>query len=322
MADEFELIKRYFLTKPYRKDVTMGVGDDAAVLRSPSDMELVVTVDTLVEGVHFPAATDAESIGHKALAVNLSDLAAMGAKPAWVTLSLTLPRSDEAWLSAFCEGFFELARYHDVALVGGDLTHGPLSVTVQAIGFTPRSGALYRKGAQPGDAVLVTGYLGDAGLALAAIKHSWELDGESLEYCLGRLNKPTPRVQAGLALRDCASAAIDISDGLAADLEHILLASNVGASLHLASLPLSPVLQTAFAVNRDWRLPLASGDDYELLFTAPQSKLSRLFDKFEFIDCTLARIGQIEAKAGLRLWDEQGHAYHLQHAGYNHFRLG
>ena len=321
MADEFELIKRYFLKNSHREDVTMGVGDDAAVLRPPSDMELIVTVDTLVEGVHFLTATDAESIGHKALAVNLSDLAAMGARPAWITLSLTLPGSDEAWLSAFCEGFFELARHHDVALVGGDLTHGSLSVTVQAIGFTPRSSALYRKGAQPGDAVLVTGYLGDAGLALAAIKQFRELDSESLEYCLGKLNKPTPRIAAGFALRDCASAAIDISDGLAADLEHILFASDVGASLQLASLPLSPVMQKAFAVNPDWRLPLASGDDYELLFTAPQSKLSHLYDKFESIDCTLTRIGQIEPKMGLRLWDEKGRAYHLQQAGYNHFRI-
>jgi thiamine-monophosphate kinase len=321
MADEFELIERYFLTKSHRNDITMGVGDDAAVLRPPPNMELVVTVDTLVEGVHFPTGTDAESIGYKALAVNLSDLAAMGARPAWITLSLTLPRSEEAWLSAFCEGFFELARYHDVALVGGDLTHGPLSVTVQAIGFTPRSSALYRRGAQPGDEVLVTGYLGDAGLALAAIKQFTKLDGESLEYCLGRLNRPTPRVEAGLALRNYASAAIDISDGLVADLEHVLRASDVGASLYLASLPVSPVLQKALALNPDWRLPLASGDDYELLFTAPQSKLSRLYDKFELIDCTLTRIGQIESKAGLRLWDEEGRAYHLEPAGYNHFRL-
>jgi thiamine-monophosphate kinase len=201
------------------------------------------------------------------------------------------------------------------------LTHGPLSVTVQAIGFTPRSSALYRRGAQPGDEVLVTGYLGDAGLALAAIKLIRELDGESLEYCLGRLNRPTPRVEAGLALRNCASAAIDISDGLVADLEHVLRASDVGASLYLASLPVSPVLQKAFAVNPDWRLPLASGDDYELLFTAPQSKLSYLYDRFAFIDCKLTRIGRIESQAGLRLWDEAGYAYHLEQAGYNHFRL-
>jgi thiamine-monophosphate kinase len=321
MADEFELIERYFLTKSHRKDVIMGVGDDAAVLRPPSDMELVVTVDTLVEGVHFPTGTDAESIGYKALAVNLSDLAAMGARPAWITLSLTLPRSEEAWLSAFCEGFFKLARYHDVALVGGDLTHGSLSMTVQAIGFAPRSSAIYRRGAQPGDEVLVTGYLGDAGLALAAIRQFRELDGESLAYCLGRLNRPTPRVEAGLALRNCASAAIDISDGLVADLEHVLRASDVGASLYLASLPLSPILQKAFAVSPDWRLPLASGDDYELLFTAPQSKLSQLYDRFVFIDCMLTRIGRIESKAGLRLWDEEGDAYHLEQAGYNHFRL-
>ena len=230
MNSEFELIEQFFKSQAHREDVLRGVGDDAAVLRLPANTDIVVTVDTLIEGVHFPPQTDPQSIGHKALAVNLSDLSAMGAEPAWITLALTMPCANEIWLADFCRGLFGLARAFNVDLVGGDLTRGELSITVQAMGFSQRTKTIGRDGARPGDALFVTGYVGDAGLALASIKGAVHTDPSAQAYCLSRLNRPTPRVRAGMALRDLASAAIDISDGLVADLEHLLVASNTGAT--------------------------------------------------------------------------------------------
>jgi thiamine-monophosphate kinase len=320
VISEFELIERFFKRQVRRKDVQRGVGDDAAVLSVPADADIVVTVDTLIEGVHFPPQTDAESIGHKALAVNLSDLSAMGAEPAWITLSLTLPSVNEVWLAGFCRGLFGLTRAFNVELVGGDMTRGQLSITVQAMGFSPRSKTIGRDGARPGDALFVTGCVGDAGLALAAIKGAVILDPSALGYCLSRLNRPTPRVQAGMALTGLASAAIDISDGLAADLRHILAASNTGATIELEALPLSDAMRKTYESGpMDWRIPLSSGDDYELLFTVPENRSLELLMAFEELDCSITRIGTIESEGGLRVTQAGKPMPDRRFSGYKHF---
>lgn len=320
MHGEFELIERYFKLESRRADVVKGVGDDAALVRPPAGKELVITVDTLIEDVHFPAQTIPEAIGHKALAVNFSDLAAMGATPAWFMLSLTLPKPDERWLKGFTSGMFKLASRFDVELIGGDLTHGDLSVTIMAAGFTPPSAALRREGAQLGDHIYVTGCLGDAAMGLRALNNKLDLDIKDLEYCLDRLNFPTPRVGAGEILLNLATAAIDVSDGLAGDLSHILAASGVGAGIELALLPLSQTFQRAFGDRPDWRLPLAGGDDYELLFTVPDNKTRQLNEAFKTLDCDITRIGRIEPQGGLRIWTCDRRFFSLDQPGYNHFK--
>ena len=320
---EFSIIERYFTRCGRRRDdVVTGVGDDGAVLRVPPDRELVVSIDTLVGGVHFPAATDPESIGHKALAVNLSDLAAMGAEPAWATLALTLPRPDEVWLEGFSRGLSRLAERYNVQLVGGDTTRGPLSITLQAHGFVPPDAALRRAGARPGDLVYVTGTLGDAGLALRVLREGITLPEGHKEYLMHRLNCPEPRVAEGIALRGLAHAVIDISDGLAADLGHILAASGVGATLEVAKLPLSPAMR-AFATGAGaWNLALSAGDDYELCFTAPADKQAAVERGFASFACGCTCIGVIEAEAGLRCVRPDGTAFTLASSGYEHFGAG
>ena len=320
MNSEFQLIEQFFKQRTYRKDVLRGVGDDAAVLRVPANTDLVVTVDTLIEGVHFPSNTDPQSLGHKALAVNLSDLSAMGAEPVWITLALTMPCADEIWLADFCRGLFGLASAFDIDLVGGDLTRGKLSITLHAMGFTQRTKSIGRDGARPGDALFVTGSVGDAGLALATINGEVHADPSAKAYCVSRLNRPTPRVQAGMALRDLASAAIDISDGLVADLEHLLAASNTGATVELDVLPLSDAVRSTYEnVPMDWRIPLSSGDDYELLFTVPEHRSAALMQAFETLDCSITRIGTIESEAGLRITLAGKQLTTGEYAGYNHF---
>lgn len=320
MLGEFALIERFFRNGVTRPDVVEGIGDDAAVLQAPAQMELVVTVDTLIKGVHFPAHAEPETIGFKCLAVNLSDLAAMGAEPAWFTLALTLPESDEEWLSRFCKGMFDLAQHYGVALIGGDTTRGALSVTVTAMGFVPRSQAMRREGARPGDAVYVTGTLGDAGLGLATINNTKRLPGRHKDYCLSRLHRPQPRVEAGIILRDFASAAIDISDGLVADINHVLSASGVGADIQLASIPLSEAFREAFGDRTGWEIALAFGDDYELLFTVPEHKIPLLEKKTSFLDHGITRIGRIESSHELRLSFADGTQYDPGQAGYRHFK--
>lgn len=317
-SGEFELIQRYFEAHAARReDVLLGIGDDCALLQVPADTALAVTVDTLVAGVHFLADADPEGIGHKALAVNLSDLAAMGALPAWVSLALTLPCADERWLAAFCRGFFALAEQFEVALVGGDMTRGPLSITVQAQGFVPAGLALRRDGARPGDRILVTGTPGDAGLALARLKGSAAVAVEHVAYLQARLEKPPPRIRQGLDLRGQASAAIDISDGLAQDLGHILERSGVGASLYIERLPRSPAL--AACPDRAIEMALTGGDDYELCFTVPVQRLASIQDQAAAWDCACTVIGVIEAAPGLRCLREDGTVYRLPQAGYDHF---
>jgi thiamine-monophosphate kinase len=318
-ASEFEIIRRWFTPAgPGRDDVIAGVGDDAALLAVPRGTELVVCMDTLVAGVHFPNGTAAAAIGHKALAVNLSDLAAMGAEPAWVTLSVTLPDNDTDWLEQFSRGFFELANHYSVQLVGGDITRGPLSITVQAHGFVPAGQALRRQGAQPGDLVCVTGTLGDAGLALYL-----ELTGDT--PLRRRLDYPQPRIEAGIALRDVASAVIDISDGLLADLGHLLEADGLGAALRVDDLPRSADFLSALetlgqgGAGLACDLPLGAGDDYELCICIPEQQRAAMEAALAAIPCAVAVVGVIEAAPGIRCYREDGSRYTPSTSGYQHF---
>lgn len=312
---EFSLIDQYFRRPGAgRADVALGIGDDAALLRVPAGQELVVTVDTLVAGVHFPLDTAPDDLGHKALAVNLSDIAAMGAIPAWATLALTLPAADRDWLQAFCTGFFALADAHEVQLVGGDTTRGPLSITVQAMGLVPEGQALRRDGARVGDAILVTGTLGDAALAL---QQGTAADGR----LRARLDRPLPRITAGRALRTLARSAIDISDGLLADLGHIVGASGVGAELWVDELPRSAAFRTAVdGVQADWyALPLAGGDDYELCFTLPPECLVDARARLAELDLPLTQVGRICDGQGIVCRHGDGRAYRPAITGYDHF---
>ena len=315
---EFELIDLFFRNLgPARDDVLLGVGDDCALLSVPQGKRLAVTLDTLVEGRHFAPGTDPEDLGHKALAVNLSDLAAAGAEPAWVSLALTLPRADPLWLEGFARGFGALAARHGVALVGGDTTRGPLAVTVQAHGFVREGRMLRRDGARPGDLVYVTGTLGDAGLALL-VEQGLYTDPEHLAFLRSRLARPEPRVAAGRALVGLATAAIDVSDGLAADLGHILDASGCGAGLQLDRLPLSPALRDYVRETGDWGLALSAGDDYELCFAVPHERQREAEDIGRRTDCAMSWIGTVEKTPGLRCLQPDGTTVEAG-SGYDHF---
>ena len=316
---EFEIIRRYFMRQsPQREDVITGIGDDAAVLQVPPGHELVVCMDTLVAGVHFPESTPAAAIGHKSLAVNLSDLAAMGALPAWATLSLTMPENNSSWLDEFSHAFFALADHYQVQLVGGDTTRGPLSITVQAHGFVARGSALMRKGVEPGDRIYVTGTLGDAGLAL-------QLRENAPDDLQKRLDYPEPRVEAGRQLTGLASAVIDVSDGLLADLGHLLEGTDFGASLHVDKLPrseafISALHESGAGEHSDYyELPLSAGDDYELCFTAPAMLCARVEQQLSSLSCGYTQIGIIEETAGIRCFLEDGSRYQPAAAGYSHF---
>ncbi|MCG5500464.1 thiamine-phosphate kinase [Ectothiorhodospira lacustris] len=316
---EFDLIRRYFTQAPRHTDVVLGVGDDAALLRVPPGHELAVSVDTLIRGVHFPPQTPPAAVGHKALAVNLSDLAAMGATPRWITLALTLPEQEPDWLEGFARGLLNLAGQHGVELVGGDTTRGPLSITVQIMGVVPAGAALRRRGARPGDRIMVTGTPGDAALALQRLLAGQPLDPD--DPLRRRLDRPTPRMAAGLALRGLATACIDISDGLCQDLGHVLAASGVGATLRTSDLPLSAAFLAHMPAERvDWSLPLAGGDDYELLFTVPQPQVALVHERLAGTGCPVAEIGVIEAEPGLRVLDSVGDRLALDRGGYDHFQ--
>jgi thiamine-monophosphate kinase len=323
LVNEFEIIRRYFTDCGVRRDdVVVGIGDDGAVLRLPAECELVTVMDTMVSGVHFPAETRAEDVGYKALAVNLSDMAAMGAEPAWATLALTLPHPDIAWLEGFARGISAAARAFGVQLVGGDTTRGPLTVTVQLQGWVPRGRAVRRAGARGGDLVCVTGCLGDAALALWAWQRRQTLPSPHGEYLSARLYRPVPRCAEGIALRGVATAMIDVSDGLAADLGHLLAAGGVGATLELPQLPLSESFR---AVTRNWpedevlRLALSGGDDYELCFTLPPANRDALARSFERFACGMRVIGVIDAAPGLRGRRADGSLLSLAVEGYQHF---
>ena len=318
---EFELIQRYFDRQPAaggRDDVVLGIGDDAAILTVPDDRDLVVCMDTLVTGVHFPETATADAIGHKALAVNLSDLAAMGAEPAWFTLSLTLPDADNQWLELFAQGLFALADRYHVQLVGGDITRGPLNITVQAHGLVPKGRVLKRSGAAVGDRIYVTGTLGDAGLALQ--------QGSAASAGLRqRLDYPEPRIDAGLALRGLVSACIDISDGLLADLGHLLAADGLGAIVQVDDLPrsqdfLATVEMLGDSGNLSCNVPLSAGDDYELCFTVPPGQCAELESALAALPGGCTAIGVIEQDGGLRCQRQDGSIWKPAANGYQHFR--
>ena len=312
---EFDLVALIRARAGTRDDVVLGIGDDAAILRVPAGHDLVVSTDTLNIGVHFPAETTASDIGWKALAANLSDLAAMGAQPAWCTLNLTLPEADSDWLHAFLDGFLQLATQHAVALVGGDTTRGPLSVTVTVHGFLPRDKALLRSGARVGDDLWVSGTLGDAAAAL----RQWR-DGSMVDSALRkRLDLPIPRVELGLALRGIANACIDVSDGLLADLGHVLEASRLGATIASASLPTSRELAISLEAPTRVRLQLGGGDDYELCFTASPARAGEVLAVAERAGVPVTRIGCIDANPGLRVRDANGAIGAAPEAGYRHF---
>lgn len=317
VLSEWSLIERFFARRtPANGATRLGIGDDCALLAVPEGHELAVTSDTLVEGVHFFPDVRPDDLGHKVLAVNLSDLAAMGAAPFAFTLALTVPRADESWLQGFADGFFALARRFGVDLVGGDTTHGPVVVvTVQAMGSLPAGTALRRSGARPGDDVYLTGRLGEAGLGLRMVRGEVSpTDAAALE----RFHRPEPRVAAGQALRGLASACIDVSDGLAADLGHILRASDAGGCLDWEALPLPPFLRAEADAGGDWRFALECGDDYELCFTAPPGNRASIMAALAALDCPGSRIGRIEAEKGLRIL-RLGEPVELEPKGYRHF---
>jgi thiamine-monophosphate kinase len=306
---EFDLISRYFAVHaPQHPNNQLGIGDDCALLNLPVGYQLAVTTDTMVENVHFFADVDPYLLGHKLLAVNLSDLAAMGAEPFAVTLALTLPAVDASWLQAFSSGFMALARRFNVDLMGGDTTSGPLTLTVQAMGSVPQGRALLRSQAKVGDLVFVTGMLGDAGLGLK-IAQGYQCGDAELP--LSRFNQPLPRIAEGMALRGIAHACIDISDGVASDLGHILKRSQVGACLQWSQLPLSAQVLHYIKQSGDWQMPLTAGDDYELCFTAPAEVQSQL-------PANCHCIGVIEAEPGLRI-QHGDNLQTIEAKGFEHF---
>lgn len=316
---EFSLIETYFtdLTTK-RDDVELGIGDDCALLQCPDDHVVAVSIDTLVEGIHFFKDVDPESLGHKSLAVGLSDLAATGAKPAWFTLALTLPDVEEKWLKGFSHGLDKLAKQYDIQLVGGDTTKGPLTISIQVHGFVKPEQALRRDGAQVGDLIYVTGSLGDAGAALQLKLETWSDEHLSIadkQYLIQRLEKPTARVQLGNNLQKFASAAIDISDGLSSDLGHILKKSGVGSVIDLTKLPLSPTLQKIDSKQAQ-NFALNSGDDYELCFTITADKQAAFEST---VTGTYTQIGTIEAETGLRIINADGQQQTITGSGYDHF---
>jgi thiamine-monophosphate kinase len=321
-VNEFELIARFFSRPPRAGSVHLAGGDDAALLAPAPGCELAVSVDMLVGGRHFLADTDPERLGHKTLAVNLSDMAAMGATPKWALLAGALPDADPAWLAAFARGFYALADAHAVDLVGGDTTRGPLNLCVTIMGEVPAGQALLRSGARPGDDVYVSGALGDAALALAARAGRVRLDAEALAVALARLEMPLPRIALGLALRGVATAAIDVSDGLVGDLAHILERSAAGATIELAAIPRSPAL-ARLAGGEDRALALecllAGGDDYELCFTAPRAAAGRIAAIAESTAVPLARIGVITEGPGLVVRDERGVPLSVLPRAFDHF---
>ncbi len=315
---EFDLIERFFSRQGGRRDVLLGVGDDAALLEVPPGRALVAAVDTLVEGRHFLPGAPPESVGHQALAVNLSDLAAMGAEPAWALLSLSLPMAEESWLAGFATGLYRLAERHGVALVGGDTVRGPLVVTVTALGFVAPQLALRRDGARPGDVLFVSGWPGEAAAGLEQLQRE-PATGDA-DPLVRRYRYAEPRLALGRMLAGRASAAMDVSDGLFGDLQKLCAASGVGACLELERLPISAELQRRRPPADAERLVLFGGDDYELLFTVPAEHAADVAARLAAATGAVAvhRIGVIEAGAGVRC-RRNGRAEILHGGGYDHF---
>ena len=323
MLSEFDVIRRFFTHRA--AGATLGVGDDAALVRLRAGMELAVSADMLVEDQHFLAGADPALLGHKALAVNLSDMAAMGATPRWATLALALPRVDERWLGAFSRGFMRLARRHRVDLVGGDTTRGPLAICVQIMGEVPKGRALRRDGAKAGDEIWVSGHLGSAALGLAAINGRLRVPARERAALAQRLHAPTPRVALGIELRRIAHSAIDVSDGFLADLGHICERSGVAAVVHWEALPAAPFVR-ALAQRTDVaeRAILAGGDDYELCFTAPRARRSAVIRAAERAGTEVMVVGRIVPRGRrappVQVLDSIGKPRRARWQGYDHFR--
>jgi thiamine-monophosphate kinase len=320
-VSEFELINEYFKSSTVqRDDVLLGIGDDCAILSPPPGKQLAVSTDTLISGVHFPNNTSAENIGYKSLAVNLSDLAAMGAEPAWVSLAISLPEADETWISEFMQGFNQLALKHNVALIGGDTTCGPLSITVSVTGFVDTAKSLKRSNAKVGDIIFVTGNLGDARLGLESLLGNVSIpDADAKSYFLSRLNKPEPKVTIGQLLTNYPVAAIDLSDGLLADLNHICTASSMGAVIQLDKIPLSEEFLNSSNNEPNWSMVCNAGDDYELCFTCPPESIDSLLNDLNEHGIEVFPIGEIDKSCEVTCY-LNGDQYSHIGSGYNHFK--
>jgi thiamine-monophosphate kinase len=319
MLSEFDLIRHYF-NRPRPGRAVLGIGDDCALLAPTPGMQLAVSTDMLVEGRHFFAGADPRKLGHKSLAVNLSDLAAMGARPVAFTLALALPEADRTWLAGFSEGLFAVADAHGCELIGGDTTRGPLNICITVFGDIEPGHALRRDAARAGDDIWISGTLGDARLALAGYWNELALEPADQELAAQRMHTPTPRVALGrrLAERRLAHAALDISDGLVGDLGHILAASGVGATLDVDALPAGPALARHEQALRR-KFTAAGGDDYELCFTAPAQQRAAIVAAGAEAGTAVTRVGSIDAEAGLRLVDADGRALDLALRGWDHF---
>jgi thiamine-monophosphate kinase len=318
VASEFDIIRKYFTREA--PSAALGVGDDCALLQPDPRMLLAVSTDMLTAGIHFFPDAEPGKLGHKALAVNLSDLAAMGAGPRWATLAIALPEADEKWIAAFAQGFFRLAGRWRTELIGGDTTRGPLAISVTVMGEVPAGLALRRDAAQAGDDIWLSGATGEAALALAHLKGRVKLEGAALEACLIRLHTPDPRVDLGVRLRGLARSAIDVSDGLLADLGHILEASRVGAELVLDKLPRARAIADCPDKALAEDCLLAGGDDYELLFTAPKLKRAQIEAVGRGLEIPLALIGAVApGDSVVRLRDARGKLVSRRRKGFDHF---
>lgn len=315
--NEFDIIQQYFsdLTH-HRHDTLLGIGDDCALLKPPADKLIAVSTDTLVGGIHFFIDESAENIGYKSLAVNLSDLAAMGAEPAWVSLALTLPESDPNWLAGFASGFARLAHFYNLELIGGDITRGPLSITVTIQGLVSPKSVLKRQGAVPGDLVCTSGKLGSAALALKQINEKLLVDNGLLE----KLLRPEPRVSLGILLGGLATACIDISDGLLADLGHLCEASGCGAMIELVSVPAEHQVIEYIQDKDNWDVLLSGGDDYELCFTIAPEKVNQLAMISRQTGVELTVIGKIVEGNDIDCIDQSGHSFKNRNSGFMHFK--
>jgi len=321
--NEFELIARYFTASRYSEDVLLGVGDDAAVVEVPAGYRLVAAVDTIVEGVHFPVSSTPEDIAYRALAVNLSDIAAMGAVPKWFTLSLCIPHVDETWLKIFAKSLNQLALQFNVQLIGGDTVKGPLNISVQILGLVEQDRWLTRSGAKAGDIIFVSGTPGEAagGLQLllhSELKSSSQRQNDNAEYLIQRFLKPLPRVELGRLLRPFATAAMDISDGLLGDLRKLCSASGCGAELQLDSLPESPALSSIFGAQRGDQLMLSGGDDYELLFTVAPEHVPLVLNASNACGVVCTRIGVINDSREIKCF-RKGEPVTVTETGFDHF---
>ena len=315
---EFSIIKQYFeKVDGNQPDVILGIGDDAALVKS--DAVLAVSVDTFIENVHFPASTSAHDIGWKSLAVNLSDMAAMGAEPCWMTLAITMPKIDHEWLKEYCHGLSSLSSKYNVALIGGDTTQGPLSITIQIIGRTTEGKALLRSSAKPGDSIFVTGQLGDGALGLRSLGAELHLSATEKSRVQLKLNRPNPKVKEMLLLKNYVNAAIDISDGLYADLGHILTASNAGAIIHLQEIPLSQEYRWCCQGEQAYDLALTGGDDYEICMTVSEDKEDDFLKVANDNNIAISKIGEITDDKQLRLLTGRGKDYSLSSDAFEHF---